>query len=104
MSRSIRVYLSDESSILVEETSPPVEQEVSSGVFEGNLADILPSVVVLCRDFAETLRTVAPDKATVQFGLKLAVESTGLTALVGKFNTDANFQITLEWNSSNSTK
>lgn len=100
--RLIEVKLSDNSTIFVEEVYTSAEEEVSGGILEGRFSEILPSVVALCQDFSDTFKQVSPSKATVQFSLKLAVESTGLIALVGKANAEANFQVTLEWDTNNS--
>ncbi|MGK7872864.1 MAG: CU044_2847 family protein [Xenococcaceae cyanobacterium] len=46
---------------------------------------------------AETLQKAKPDKASVKFGLELAVDSKGLTAVIVKGSGKANLEITLEW-------
>ena len=46
---------------------------------------------------AETLQKNKPDKASVKFGMELAVESGQLTAVIVKGSGNANFEITLEW-------
>ncbi len=47
--------------------------------------------------FAETLKKTKPDKATVKFGMELAVEAGQLTAVIVKGSGKANLEITLEW-------
>ena len=47
--------------------------------------------------FAETLQKTKPDKASVKFGMELAVESGQLTAVIVKGSGKANLEITLEW-------
>jgi NTP-dependent ternary system trypsin peptidase co-occuring protein len=44
-----------------------------------------------------TLDKVKPDKATVKFGVEMAVESGGLTAMIVKGTGKGNLEITLEW-------
>lgn len=44
-----------------------------------------------------TLSKVKPRKATIEFGLEVAVEAGGLTALIVKGSGTANVKITLEW-------
>jgi hypothetical protein len=46
---------------------------------------------------AGTLQKVQPDKASVKFGLELAIESGQLTAIIVKGSGKANLEITLEW-------
>lgn len=45
----------------------------------------------------ETLDKVKPDKASVKFGVELATETGGLTALIVKGSGKGNLEITLEW-------
>lgn len=47
----------------------------------------------------ETLRKVKPDKATVEFGLEMAVSSGQLTAIIVQGSGKANLKITMEWQS-----
>lgn len=44
------------------------------------------------------LQKTMPDKASVKFGLELAVEAGQLTAAIVKGSGKANLEITLEWN------
>ena len=45
----------------------------------------------------ETLNKVKPDKASVKFGVEMAVEAGNLTALIVKGSGKGNLEITLEW-------
>jgi Trypsin-co-occurring domain 1 len=51
-----------------------------------------------------TFDRIKPDKASVKFGLKVAVESGHLTAVVVKGSGEANLEVTLEWSWSRSPK
>jgi len=44
-----------------------------------------------------TFDQINPDKASVKFGLKVAIESGELTALIAKGSTEGNLEVTLEW-------
>lgn len=44
-----------------------------------------------------TLQAVKPDKASIEFGVEVALESGALTALVVKGTGTGNLKITLEW-------
>lgn len=46
---------------------------------------------------ADTLQKAKPDRASIKFGLELAVESGQLTAIIVKGSGKANLEITLEW-------
>jgi hypothetical protein len=97
-SDKIRVQLSNGAEILVENAVVAPEREVSGGLWEGRFSDVLPSVKALCNDFSRMLEDIAPDKATIEFGLSLQLETSGLWAAIGKAGGSSTFQITLEWN------
>lgn len=46
---------------------------------------------------AAPLQKVRPKKATVKFGMELAIEAGQLTAIIVKGSGKANLEITLEW-------
>ncbi|MBL1179320.1 CU044_2847 family protein [Pantanalinema sp. GBBB05] len=48
---------------------------------------------------AAPIQKVKPKKATVKFGMELAIESGQLTAVIVKGSGKANLEITLEWES-----
>lgn len=101
MNQNIRIRLEDGNIILVEQISRMMEQEVSNEELEGSFSEVLPSIISLCNDFSKAIRVIAPTKAAVQFGIKIGFETNGIVALIGKAKTDANFQITLEWEANN---
>ena len=47
--------------------------------------------------FAETWQKTKPNKASVKFGMELAIDSGQLTAVIVKGSGKANLEITLEW-------
>jgi len=100
MSGNIRVQLEDGNSILIEQESSLIEQEVSDDELEGKFSEILPSIISICNDFSKAIKAISPSKAIVQFGIKVGIETKGLVALIGKANADTNFQVTLEWGAS----
>ena len=51
----------------------------------------------ICQTIAETLHKVKPDKASVKFGMELAIESGHLTAVIAKGTSKANLEFILEW-------
>jgi Trypsin-co-occurring domain 1 len=64
-------------------------------------AILFQQVVAVIEHVAEevmaTLKKVKPDKASVEFGVEVAVETGGLTALLVKGSGKGNLKITLEW-------
>jgi Trypsin-co-occurring domain 1 len=61
------------------------------------IADMIEGVVQM---ISAPLQKVKPKKATVKFGMEVAVESGQLTAIIIKGSGKANLEITLEWESS----
>lgn len=60
------------------------------------------TVVTIANQLIKSLQDVKPDKATLKFGLELAVETGSLHALLVKGSGKSNLEITLEWNSQTS--
>lgn len=58
------------------------------------VADALEGVVQM---IAAPIQKVKPKKATVKFGMELAIESGELTAVIVKGSGKGNLEITLEW-------
>lgn len=44
-----------------------------------------------------SIKKVEPDKASVEFGVEVTIESNGITALLANGTGTGNFKITLEW-------
>jgi len=60
------------------------------------VAEAIEGVVQM---IAAPIQKVKPKKATVKFGMELAVEAGQLTAIIVKGSGKANLEITLEWES-----
>jgi len=58
------------------------------------VADAIEGVVQM---IATPIQKVRPKKATVKFGMELAIESGQLTAIIVKGSGKGNLEITLEW-------
>jgi hypothetical protein len=58
------------------------------------VSDAIEGVVQM---IAAPIQKVKPKKATVKFGMELAIESGQLTAIIVKGSGKANLEITLEW-------
>ncbi len=59
-----------------------------------NVTDAIESIA---ESVVTTLQKVKPRKASVEFGLEVALESGQLTALLVKGSGSSNLKITLEW-------
>ena len=58
------------------------------------VADAIEGVIEM---IATPIQKVKPKKASVKFGMELAIESGQLTAIIVKGSGKANLEITLEW-------
>ncbi|MBL7781950.1 MAG: hypothetical protein JNM22_12085 [Saprospiraceae bacterium] len=94
----IPVQLADGSTIIVEIRQPQGEENVSFSKF--NISEILGKIESIANSFMDTLRKTNPQKATIEFGMDIAIESGALTALIAKGTAEANLKITLEWEKS----
>ncbi|MDR5710414.1 MAG: CU044_2847 family protein [Armatimonadota bacterium] len=95
----VAVRLPDGQRLLVEAVSFDRVTEAARGVREldqawNEVADIVRAAGQSVVDAFEKLR---PDRVAVEFGVKLAVESGRLTALLVKGTADASLKVTLEW-------
>jgi hypothetical protein len=55
------------------------------------------SIEAIADKVTASLTRVRPDKATVEFGIDIGVETGGLTGLLAKGSGSATLKITLEW-------
>jgi hypothetical protein len=60
---------------------------------------VVDSIEAITKKVTSALRSAAPDRATVEFGVDIGVEAGGLTALIVKGSGTATLKITLEWES-----
>ena len=97
MSQVARVNLSSGAQVLVEVRSAVDERDVSDRPLRAKFTEVLGDIVDMCKDFDQALQAIAPDKASVKFGLNLAAETKGLVAIVAKASAEANFEVQLEW-------
>jgi Trypsin-co-occurring domain 1 len=101
-SRAISAKLADGTTIIRIEASVLGEQEVASTEF--SFTDATSTIEAISKDLMSVLKRVEPKKATVKFGVELAIESGKLTAMLVKGSAKANVEITLEWTSMGDAK
>lgn len=94
----IPVALNDGKQILLEVRERDAETDVAfrAPSFRG-LTDAIEGIA---SDVFSGLQEARPSRATVEFGLEVAIDSGQLTALVLKGAAKANFRVTLEWDRS----
>ncbi|MDJ0729484.1 MAG: CU044_2847 family protein [Crocosphaera sp.] len=59
--------------------------------------EVTDAIEAIATSITTTLNKVKPKKASVEFGVKIGVESGKLTTLLVKGSGEANLKITLEW-------
>ncbi|MFE1228563.1 CU044_2847 family protein [Streptomyces sp. NPDC058745] len=65
-----------------------------------DLSEVTHALSSFAGQIGEALHRAAPDRATVEFGCQLGLESGKLTALIVKGSATANLRVTLEWDRS----
>jgi Trypsin-co-occurring domain 1 len=81
------------------------DPETDVGISETlSFQGFVDSLEAITNSVTSALRSAKPDRATVEFGLDVGVESGGLTALLVKGTGTATLKITLEWESKQGLK
>ena len=91
--QTIPVQLEDGTTILVEVTQTGREDVANEASKFKAVTDALGGIV---QAIAEPINRAKPNKATVKFGMELAVEAGQLTAVLVKGSSKANLEISLE--------
>ena len=92
----VPLKVSDTVTIMAEATSLGGEERVGVGEildFEG----VTDAIEAIATSITGTLNKVKPKKASVEFSLKVGVESGKLTSLLTQATGEGNLKITLEW-------
>jgi hypothetical protein len=92
--QTIPVELEDGTTILVEVTQTGRQDIAHEANKFKAVTDALGGIV---QAIAEPINRARPNKATVKFGMELAVEAGQLTAVLVKGTGKANLEISLEW-------
>jgi Trypsin-co-occurring domain 1 len=93
-SKNVPVQLPNGSIIKVEATASGREDVSFSAKEFQPIADAIEGIIQM---IATPIQKAQPKKATVKFGMEIAVESGQLTAIILKGSGKANLEITLEW-------
>lgn len=99
MSRTeiISAQLADGSTIKIKATALGGVEDVAALDKLLPFSEVTDTIERIASALAATLKKVKPDKASVEFGLEIGLESGQLTALLVQGTTTANLTITLEW-------
>jgi hypothetical protein len=97
----IQVRLAGDSILYVEATQLGGEEDVAFGV--PDFSKVTEAIEGVARSLASTIERVKPQKAVVEFGIEVAVDSGALTAVLVKGSSKANIKVTLEWSAGQST-
>jgi Trypsin-co-occurring domain 1 len=93
-SETVPVQLPNGSIIKVEATVNGRENVSFNAIEFQPIADAIEGVIQM---ISAPIQKAKPKKATVKFGMELAIESGALTAVIVKGSGKANLEITLEW-------
>ncbi len=91
----VPVQLANSVTMRVEATLLGSEEDVAFNILP--FQEVSDAIESIASTFTTTLEKVKPKKASVEFGLEVAVESGKLTTLLVKGASTANLKITLEW-------
>lgn len=91
--RNIPVKVGDDLTVMVEARDLGGEQDVSTLSFEG----VTDTIEAVTQALATSINKVKPDKATLEIGFDIAVESGKLTTLIVDGSSKANLKLTLQW-------
>ncbi len=91
----VPVVLDNGTRIFIEATAFGGEEEV--GIVNLQFSDVTQALEGIASALATTLVKVKPQKAVVELGIEIALESGKLTAMLVKGSGKANLKVTLEW-------
>jgi NTP-dependent ternary system trypsin peptidase co-occuring protein len=92
---AVPATLQDGSVILVQVTPLGAEEEVSGDILRFD--DLTQSVKSIATSLLGALKDIQPDKASLEFGCEVTVESGKLTAMLVKGSGKAHLKVTLGW-------
>jgi hypothetical protein len=92
----IPIELADGSKIKVEAVSLGGEEDVSITI--ENFDTIASDITAIAEILNQSIQKISPDKAILEFGINVAVESGSLTTIFAKGSANASVKISLEWN------
>ena len=95
--RIVPVELDDGTRIKVRATALGGEEDVAALAQVFPFAQIATTIENIAKTLNATVAKINPDRASIEFGVELAIESGQLSALIVQGSTNGNLKITLEW-------
>lgn len=95
-SNTIPVLLPNGATVKFEVTQTGLEK-ASANFDKKQFQPVADAIEGLVQMIATPIQKVRPKKASVKFGMELAIDSGQLTAVIVKGSSKANLEITLEW-------
>lgn len=77
--------------------TPVLGGEEEAGISLPEFAEVTHVLEGIAQSVVTTLKKVKPRRATIEFGLEMALESGHLTAFLVKGSGTSNLKVTLEW-------
>lgn len=93
----VPVELADGSVVRISATPLGGDEDVADLPGALSFGEVSRTVEGMARELRACLDRVNPDKASIEFGIEVAVESGHLTALIAKGSAKGNLKVVLSW-------
>lgn len=91
----VPVQINNNVQVMVEATIVGTEEDVAIDIRP--FQEVTDAIEAITSAMVQTLEKVRPDKASVEFGIEIGVQSGKLTTLIVQGSSKGNMKITLEW-------
>lgn len=91
----VPVQINNNIQVMVEATILGGEEDVAIDIRP--FQEVTDAIEAITSAMVQTLERVKPDKASVEFGVEIGVQSGQLTTLIVQGTSKGNMKITLEW-------
>lgn len=93
----VPLWLGDDTVVHVEVSAASGDEDVSALSERLSFRDIADSIRAVASALQGTLRDLKPDKATIEFGIGIGIESGKAVAVLVQGTGSCNVKVTLEW-------
>lgn len=91
----VPVQINNNVQVMVEATVIGTEEDVAIDIRP--FQEVTDAIEAITSAMVQTLEKVRPDKASVEFGIEIGIQSGKLTTLIVQGSSKGNMKITLEW-------
>ena len=91
----VPVLINNNVQVMVEATVVGTEEDVAIDIRP--FQEVTDAIEAITSAMVQTLEKIRPDKASVEFGIEIGVQSGKLTTLIVQGSSKGNMKITLEW-------